>query len=180
LCLSHLGLTYPQDPRRIELIERQYLNTGVVIIDDLLSAEALTELQQGCFASTSWHGVKPTYVASLFETGFASPLLAQVAEELTAALPAIFQTSAPGMESSSGSGSGNSSGSSSGSGSGSGSSSGSGSGREGRKARHYLPLQNQWAFKYGVGQTLPGVQIHADPSGVNVNLWITVSSAVGE
>ena len=63
----------------------------IVVIDDLLTPEALGALRQFCLASTIWH--KPFdegYLGALPEYGFAAPLVAQIAEELRGVYPAII------------------------------------------------------------------------------------------
>lgn len=63
----------------------------IAVIDDFLTPEALAALQHFCRRSTIWrrayHG---GYLGAFPESGFACPLLAQVAEELRDALPAVF------------------------------------------------------------------------------------------
>jgi len=63
----------------------------IVVIDDLLTAEALEELRRYCRGSDVWHtAYAQGYLGAFPESGFAAPLLAQVAEELSAAFPEIF------------------------------------------------------------------------------------------
>ena len=62
-----------------------------VIIDDLLTEEALIALRRFCRGSTMWERAYPGgYIGAMPETGFAAPLLAQIAEELRAAYPDIL------------------------------------------------------------------------------------------
>jgi len=66
-------------------------NPRIVVIDDLLSAQALEELRRYCRGSDVWHTAYPQgYLGAFPESGFAAPLLAQVAEELSATFPEIF------------------------------------------------------------------------------------------
>jgi tetratricopeptide (TPR) repeat protein len=63
----------------------------IVVVDDLLTAEALEELKRYCRGSDVWHtAYSQGYVGAFPESGFAAPLLAQVAEELSATFPEIF------------------------------------------------------------------------------------------
>lgn len=62
----------------------------VAVIDNLLTDEALKKLQQYCWRSTMWHMVYPNgYLGAMPEHGFACPLVAQIADELRGAYPAI-------------------------------------------------------------------------------------------
>jgi len=64
----------------------------IIVIDDLLTAEALAALRHFCLASTIWdESFEEGYVGARPESGFASPLLAQIADELRAAYPTIFR-----------------------------------------------------------------------------------------
>ena len=63
----------------------------IVVIDDLLSAEALEALRRYCRGSDVWHtAYEQGYLGAFPESGFAAPLLAQVADELGATFPDIF------------------------------------------------------------------------------------------
>jgi hypothetical protein len=64
----------------------------VAVIDNLLTGEALDKIRQYCWRSTIWHKVYPNgYLGSMPEDGFACPLLAQIADELREAYPAIVR-----------------------------------------------------------------------------------------
>jgi tetratricopeptide (TPR) repeat protein len=64
----------------------------IVVIDDLLTAEALGKLRRFCLESTVWRKVYDGgYLGAFPEHGFAPPLLAQIAEELRAVYPAIIE-----------------------------------------------------------------------------------------
>jgi len=66
-------------------------NPRIVVIDDLLTAEALEELRRYCRAADVWRtAYSQGYLGAFPESGFAAPLLAQVAEELGATFPEIF------------------------------------------------------------------------------------------
>jgi tetratricopeptide (TPR) repeat protein len=63
----------------------------LVVIDDLLTPEALEGLRLFCWGSTIWNDVHPEgYLGALPKNGFACPLLAQIAEEFRETFPAIF------------------------------------------------------------------------------------------
>ena len=63
----------------------------IVVIDNLLTEEALEELRRYCRGSDIWHTAYPKgYLGAFPESGFAAPLLAQVAEELSATFQEIF------------------------------------------------------------------------------------------
>jgi hypothetical protein len=62
------------------------------VVDDLLTEEALTALRRFCQASTIWQKTYDAgYLGTTPETGFACPLLAQIAEEFPRALPEVFR-----------------------------------------------------------------------------------------
>jgi tetratricopeptide (TPR) repeat protein len=64
---------------------------GIVVIDDFLTLEALAQLRRFCWGSTIWRrNYENGYLGAFPETGFACPLLAQIAGALRAGLPAIF------------------------------------------------------------------------------------------
>ncbi|HMH64399.1 MAG TPA: tetratricopeptide repeat protein [Rhizomicrobium sp.] len=63
----------------------------IVVIDNLLTPEALEELRRYCLGSDIWHtAYSQGYLGAFPESGFAAPLLAQVAEELGAIFQEIF------------------------------------------------------------------------------------------
>jgi tetratricopeptide (TPR) repeat protein len=63
----------------------------IVVIDDLLTAEALEKLRRFCLDSTVWRAIyEGGYLGAFPEHGFAPPLLAQIAEELRATYPVII------------------------------------------------------------------------------------------
>ena len=62
-----------------------------VVIDNLLTDEALAALRRFCWRSTIWHRAHQNgYVGSMPEHGFVCPLLAQVDEELRSTYPEIL------------------------------------------------------------------------------------------
>jgi tetratricopeptide (TPR) repeat protein len=74
----------------IEEVWRQ-ASPQIVVVDDLLTPEALSRLRNFCLESTFWNDVHDEgYLGAMPESGFAPPLLAQIAEELRSAYPAVF------------------------------------------------------------------------------------------
>ncbi len=77
-------------------VERRYLahREGVVVIDDFLVPEALDELRAFCLESTVWHANRYPHgrLGAFFDSGFNSPLLLQIAEELQASFPRMIGT----------------------------------------------------------------------------------------
>jgi hypothetical protein len=75
-------------------VQRTYLErgSGVVVIDDFLTDDALTELRAFCLESTIWFANRYAHgrLGAFFYDGFTCPLLTQVAEELREELAAIF------------------------------------------------------------------------------------------
>ena len=63
----------------------------IVVIDDLLTPEALDALRHFCHGSTIWRDTFDGYVGARPQSGFACPLLAQVAREFAQAYPMIFR-----------------------------------------------------------------------------------------
>jgi tetratricopeptide (TPR) repeat protein len=64
----------------------------IVVVDDLLSPRALEELRRFCRGSTIWRNeYRDGYLGTMMESGFAQPLILQIAEELAAAFPKIFR-----------------------------------------------------------------------------------------
>ena len=63
----------------------------IVVIDNLLTTEALESLRLYCRGSDIWHtAYSQGYLGAFPESGFAAPLLAQVAEEFSTTFPEIF------------------------------------------------------------------------------------------
>jgi hypothetical protein len=65
---------------------------GIAWFDGLLTDEAMTALRRFCLNSTIWNEFRYAngYVGSMIESGFCCPLLFQIANELAAAMPSIF------------------------------------------------------------------------------------------
>ncbi len=64
----------------------------IAVIDNLLTDEALARLRRFCWGSTIWRkAYRGGYLGAMPEHGFACPLLAQIAEELRSAYPAILE-----------------------------------------------------------------------------------------
>jgi len=72
-----------------EIVEKAYDDhpEGLVVVDNFLSSEALTNLRQFCLQSTIWHGNRYAYgrLGGFFRDGFNCPLLIQIAEEIQVA-----------------------------------------------------------------------------------------------
>jgi hypothetical protein len=63
----------------------------LVVIDNLLTDTALQKLRDFCWDATMWRTPYPRgYLGAMPETGFAAPLLAQIADELRDTFPAIL------------------------------------------------------------------------------------------
>jgi Flp pilus assembly protein TadD len=63
----------------------------IVVIDDLLTAQALEKLRRFCLDSTIWRQIYDDgYLGAFPEHGFAPHLLAQIAEELRSVYPAVI------------------------------------------------------------------------------------------
>lgn len=74
-------------------IEESYFSVKpeVVVVDDLLTMEALENLRRFCLEATVFKkSFAPGYLNSLLYSGFATPLLMQLTEELRTRLPRIF------------------------------------------------------------------------------------------
>ncbi len=75
-------------------IERAYHRSKpeITYFDNFLTADALQRLRQFCLESTIWYTrYENGYLGALLGDGFASPLLAQIVDELPKALPGIFR-----------------------------------------------------------------------------------------
>lgn len=67
-------------------------NPNLVVVDNLLTKEALEALRRFCWGSTIWRDeYLDGYLGAFPPDGFACPLVAQVAEELRAAYPGVFR-----------------------------------------------------------------------------------------
>ncbi len=64
----------------------------IIVVDNLLMQEAMESLQRFCLSSTIWHtNYDAGYLGASPETGFACPLLAQIAEEFPKVLPDVLR-----------------------------------------------------------------------------------------
>ena len=71
--------------------EWRHRRPQIVVIDNLLTDEALNKLRHFCWGSTIWRMIYDGgYLGALPEHGFACPLLAQIAEELRTTYANIF------------------------------------------------------------------------------------------
>ena len=65
----------------------------IVVVDDLLSPEALEKLRRYCWGSTIWRETHPEgYLTAMPEHGLACPLIAQIDEDMRSAYPGILGT----------------------------------------------------------------------------------------
>jgi len=81
------------NPANAQEIARRWSETDppVVVIDNLLTQEALEGLRRFCRGSTMWRRpYKNGYLGAMPETGFACPLLAQIADELREVFPTVI------------------------------------------------------------------------------------------
>lgn len=65
---------------------------GIVVIDDFLTPQALAALRRFCMESTVWFANRYGHgrLGAFFQDGFNCPLLLQIAEELSEALPDVI------------------------------------------------------------------------------------------
>jgi hypothetical protein len=62
----------------------------IIVVDDLLTPEALAKLRRFCWGSTIWRDTHPEgYLTAMPEHGLACPLIAQIDEEMRVAYPGI-------------------------------------------------------------------------------------------
>jgi tetratricopeptide (TPR) repeat protein len=81
------------DPVNSEKVQQAWrgIDPKLVVVDDLLSPAALFALRRFCLESTIWRKTYPRgYLGAFPESGFACPLLAQIAEEFRTTFPSIF------------------------------------------------------------------------------------------
>ncbi len=75
-------------------VETSYLdgNSGVVVVDNFLSNQALESVRLFCLESTVWSGNRYNHgrLGAFFRDGFNCPLLLQIAKELRDALPRVI------------------------------------------------------------------------------------------
>lgn len=71
--------------------------SGVVVIDDFLTPEALEAIRSFALESTVWSGIRYAHgrLGAFFGDGFNCPVLLQVAEDLRRALPNVITTRYP-------------------------------------------------------------------------------------
>ena len=81
------------NPANAETVARDWAaaQPKIVVIDDLLTPEALEALRRFCWSKEMWKRPYPGgYLGAIPQTGFAAPLLAQIAEELRATFPTVI------------------------------------------------------------------------------------------
>jgi hypothetical protein len=77
----------------VEALQRDYTHSSpeIVWIDDFLTEEALLSLRLFCNEATVWKGQYAAgYLGAFLRSGFSSPLILQIAEELRTRLPIVF------------------------------------------------------------------------------------------
>lgn len=116
---------------------------GVVILDDFLSVEALTELHQYLLESTIWHAPKIRYLGAYWHEGLHHPILMKLGRELRELYPFIG-----------------------------GNHSNVDSALLQVWAYNYNNFE-QGAEGEGEGEGQQGIGLHVDSARVNVNIWIT-------
>jgi hypothetical protein len=77
----------------VKSLESRYLGgkPRLLVIDGLLSDEALQALRRFCLESTVWNNIQKGYLGAYMFDGFASELLLRIARELRQRLPRIFR-----------------------------------------------------------------------------------------
>ena len=81
------------NPANAESVARRWAESDpqIVVIDDLLTPEALAGLRRFCWGSTMWRrSYSNGYLGAVPEQGFACPLLAQIADELRIVFPSVM------------------------------------------------------------------------------------------
>ena len=81
------------DPANAEEVQQAWRGADpkLVVVDNLLTPKALAALRRFCLESTIWRKTYARgYLGAFPESGFACPLLAQIAEEFRTTFPAIF------------------------------------------------------------------------------------------
>ena len=81
------------NPANAKAIATRWSQTDppIVVIDNLLTEAALEGLRRFCWGSTIWRRpYKSGYLGAMSETGFACPLLAQIADELRDVFPTVI------------------------------------------------------------------------------------------
>lgn len=81
------------NPNNWPQLEENYLHgePAITHVDQLLSSEALSKLQNYLLDSTIWFDVKAGYLGTYLRDGFDIPLVHQIAEELREAMPHVFK-----------------------------------------------------------------------------------------
>jgi hypothetical protein len=132
------------------LFYARYAAGEVLVIDDLLTPDALQQLRTIALRAPQWEVKAGGYLGAFMEKGFAPAAVARLATELEAAMPRIFGRAALRIK------------------------------RAPRarrrpdcsrslRAGHTLSMF--WGFKHNAtGGTL--IKAHADPAAINLNLWI--------
>jgi len=77
----------------IKAILERYRSTGhgVVVIDNLLTPEALSIVRRACLESTIWFELKQSYFKARFDDGLDHPVFSQITRELQAQLKELLE-----------------------------------------------------------------------------------------
>jgi len=81
------------NPANAKMVTKAWAESDpkIVVIDDLLTAEALEGLRLFCLGSTMWRtAFADGYLGAMPESGFACPLMAQIADEFRDTFPAVI------------------------------------------------------------------------------------------
>merc|ERR1712232_193129 len=80
--------------RDFDALEREFEESEhhAIVIDDFFSQEALAKISEFLMDSTFWFDAKSGYVGTYAHTGFASPLVAQIDQELRSKFPNVIGT----------------------------------------------------------------------------------------
>jgi tetratricopeptide (TPR) repeat protein len=82
------------NPANRDLVARTWADSDpkIVVIDNLLTDEALEALRRFCWGSTVWRKpYRQGYLGAFTDAGFACPLLAQIADELREVFPTVVE-----------------------------------------------------------------------------------------
>jgi Tfp pilus assembly protein PilF len=88
------------NPANADSVARRWAESDpqIVVIDDLLTPDALAGLRRFAWGSTMWRRPYPHgYLGAVPEQGFACPLLAQIAEELRSVFPSVMGNNGLGL-----------------------------------------------------------------------------------
>lgn len=134
-------------------IYETFVKEHIIVIDDLLTEEALQVVREVLFRSPIWHEIKPWgYLGAYPTTGLTTshPVFLQIGKELRVVYKKIFELFLQGHKATSNNDS---------------------------VLLDTLDLQQVWAYKYDQDTNPHGIGIHADDAALNLNIWVTDSKA---